>query len=124
MLLHRTVTIQQGQHSVLNGTLHSLLFPELYRAGQVPVPHGQIGDPQFMPRFTGPYTIKGVDEQHSTVTLDLPNSAHFHPVFHTSQVIPFVENDDELFPSRAKHKPPPVAVDGFEEHFVDRIIAA
>ena len=79
---------------------------------------------KFMPRFSGPYKIIGVDEEHSTVTLDLPNSANFYPVFHTSQLIPFVENDDELFPARALHKPKPVEIDGVEEHFVDHIVAA
>ena len=79
---------------------------------------------KFMARFSGPYKIIGVDEEHSTVTLDLPNSANFYPVFHTSQLIPFVENDDDLFPARALHKPKPVEIDGVEEHFVDHIVAA
>lgn len=57
-------------------------------------------------------------------TLDLPNSANFYPVFHTSQIIPFVENDDELFPSRAMHKPDHIEIDGIEEHFIDHIVAA
>jgi hypothetical protein len=65
---------------------------------------------KFMPRFGGPWKIIAIDEKHSTVTLDLPNSANFHPVFHTSDLIPHLENDDILFPTRARHKPKPVQV--------------
>jgi len=54
---------------------------------------------KFMPRFNGPYTIIDLDEDHSTVTLDLPNSPNVHPTFHTSEVLPFVESDTALFPS-------------------------
>ena len=79
---------------------------------------------KFMARFSGPYKIIDVNEENSTVTLDLPNSANFYPVFHTSQLIPFIENDDELFPTRALHKPMPIEIDGVEEHFVDHIVAA
>ena len=79
---------------------------------------------KFMARHTGPFRITEIDEEHSTVTLDLPNSANFYPVFHTSEVIPFIENDDDLFPSRARHKPSPVVIEGAEEHFVDCIVAA
>lgn len=56
---------------------------------------------KFMPRFDGPFTIKNTDEKHSTVTLDLPNLPNIFPVFHTSEIKPFIENDDSLFPSRA-----------------------
>lgn len=79
---------------------------------------------KFLPQFSSPYKITDVDETHSTVTLDLPNSANFYPVFHTSQVISFVENDDTLFPSRAMHKPDPIEIDGFEEHYIDHVVAA
>ncbi|KAF7344739.1 Transposon Ty3-G Gag-Pol polyprotein [Mycena venus] len=33
-----------------------------------------------------------------------------------------IENDDIKFPSRKKTAPPPIIVDGAEEHFVDAII--
>ncbi len=51
---------------------------------------------KFMARFDGPFPIVAVDEEHSTVTLDLPNSANFYPVFHTSDILPFTENDNLL----------------------------
>jgi hypothetical protein len=78
---------------------------------------------KFIARFDGPFPITKTDKADSTVTLDLPNSANFHPVFHTSDVQPFVENDDVLFPTRATHKPDPVLIHGSEEHYIDRIIA-
>ena len=46
---------------------------------------------KFMPHHDGPYTIVDTDEQHSTVTLDLPNSTNIFPTFHMSQVIPYIE---------------------------------
>jgi len=63
---------------------------------------------KFMPRFDGPYTITEIDEQNSTVTLDLPNSTNIYPTFHTSQVLPFVESDTEKFPSRHFEEPAPI----------------
>jgi len=77
---------------------------------------------KFMPRFGGPWKITAINVDSSTVTLDLPNSANFHPVFHTSELIPYIENEDELFPGRAVHKPKPMRIDNFEEHFIERII--
>ena len=79
---------------------------------------------KFIARFDGPYPILAINEEDSTVTLDLPNSANFYPVFHTSEILPFTENDDALYPARAVHKPPPVVINGEEEHFVDHIVAA
>ena len=78
---------------------------------------------KFMPCFDGPYTIIDVDETDSTVTLDLPNLPNVFPTFHTSEVVPFVENDPMLFPGREFSKPPPVMMeDGTEEYFVCNII--
>jgi len=54
---------------------------------------------KFMPHYDGPYTITEVNELHSTVTLNLPNSPNIYPTFHTSQVIPYIESDTEKFPS-------------------------
>ena len=53
---------------------------------------------KFIPRFDGPFKIKSTDEKHSTVTLDLPNLPNIFPVFHTSEIRHFAENDDNLFP--------------------------
>ena len=77
---------------------------------------------KFMPRFDRPHTIMKIDAEHSTVTLDLPNSPNIFPVFHTSEVLPFIENDEKLFPSRALHSPEPVLINDNLEHFVKKII--
>ncbi|GLB45207.1 hypothetical protein LshimejAT787_2001120 [Lyophyllum shimeji] len=54
----------------------------------------------------------------------MPNAPDTYNTFHTSQVLPFVENDKDLFPSREYAEPPPVVTeDGLEEWFVDSIIA-
>ena len=60
---------------------------------------------KFMPCYDGPYTVIDIDEQHSTVTLDLPNSANIFPTFHTSQIIPYIESDTEKIPSHHFEEP-------------------
>ena len=77
---------------------------------------------KFMPRFDGPYNITATDERHSTVTLKLPDHSGHFPVFHTSEVKPFKENDITLFPTRALSPPDPVLIDGQPEFFVDKIV--
>ena len=77
---------------------------------------------KFMPRFDGPFVIKSTDEKHSTVTLDLPNRPNIFPVFHTSEIRPFSENDNDLFPSRALIPPEPITIDGQQEFFIDKIV--
>jgi hypothetical protein len=77
---------------------------------------------KFMPRFDGPYKILKTNMRHSTVTLDLPQDSHAFPIFHTSEILPFLENDDTLFPGRALTPPDPVVIDGEHEYFVDKII--
>ena len=67
---------------------------------------------KFMPRFDGPYNITATDERHSTVTLKLPGHSTNFPVFHTSEVKLFKENDDTLFPTRALAPPDPILIDG------------
>ena len=75
-----------------------------------------------MPRFDGPFLIKQTDEKHSMVTLNLPNLPNLFPVFHTSEVKPFTENNDSLFPSRALIPPEPVTLNGQQEFFIDKIV--
>ena len=77
---------------------------------------------KFMPRFDGPYLITTTNKNHSTVTLHLPNSPHAFPIFHMSEVFPFKENDNELFPQRALHPPVPIIRDGEQEFFIDKIV--
>src|ERR1700678_2857870 len=73
---------------------------------------------KFMPRFDGPFLITAVNEAKSTVTLDLPSTSKRHPVFHTSQILPFIENDPSLFPSREFSKPPPISDEFGNEEFL------
>jgi hypothetical protein len=77
---------------------------------------------KFMPRFDGPYKITKINKGNSTVTLDLPRSPDIFPVFHTSEIMPFIENDETLFPSRALHTPEPVNVNDNLEYFVEKIL--
>ena len=78
---------------------------------------------KFMPRYDGPYTIVDTDEQHSTITLELPNAPNIFPTFHTSEVLPFIENDPMLFLSRKFKEPPPILnPEGDEEFFIDKIL--
>ena len=57
-----------------------------------------------------------------TVTLALPNKSKLFPVFHTSEIKPFHENDDNLFPTRVRHPPDPINVDGQQEFFINKIV--
>ena len=78
---------------------------------------------KFMPRYDGPYKIINTDEKHSTVTIELPNAPNIFPMFHTSEVLPFIENNDSLFPSQKFEEPPPILTpEGKEEFFIDKIL--
>ncbi|KAF7339146.1 Reverse transcriptase-RNase H-integrase [Mycena venus] len=77
---------------------------------------------KFMPRSDGPYSIVEIHPEFSTYTLDLENQPRIFPVFHASEIEPYVENNDEKFPSRKNSAPAPVLVNGIKEHFVDLII--
>jgi len=54
--------------------------------------------------------------------VDLPNAMHHFPVFHTSEVRGFNENDNTLFGERALHPPEPVTINGEQEFFIDKIV--
>jgi hypothetical protein len=78
---------------------------------------------KFMPQYDGPYNIVDVDEEHSTVTLNLPNSPNIHPTFHTSKVLPYIESNTTLFPSHRFDKLEPIMMDnGDEEYYIDCIL--
>jgi hypothetical protein len=66
--------------------------------------------------------IKAVHKECSTVTLDMASQPNVFPVFHTSEIEPYVENDDELFPGRKLECPGPIITDLGEEHQVADII--
>lgn len=75
-----------------------------------------------MPRYDGPYLIMETAPEISTITVDMPNHSNTFPTFHTSQALPFIENDKDLFPSHELAMPPPIIVDSHEEHIIDRIL--
>ena len=77
---------------------------------------------KFMPRFDGPYVIVDVHLDASTVTLDMPMSPNLFPTFHTSNIKPWLANDDIRFPSRTLEEPGPINVNGQDEFLVDSII--
>jgi len=76
-----------------------------------------------MPCYDGPYTIVEIDEDSSTITLDLPNSPNICLTFHTSEVEPYVKNDVALFPNHEFDRPPAITMeDGMEEYLIHNII--
>ena len=76
-----------------------------------------------MPRYDGPYMIIDTDNKHSTVTVDLPNAPNIFPTYHSSVVLPYIENDATLFPGREFSKPDPITTeDGDKEYYVCDII--
>ena len=79
---------------------------------------------KFMPRSDGPYKILEKHTEFSTYTLDLPNQPNIFPVFHASEIEPYIANDDVKFPTRKKQAEPAPVVNsrGQEEHFIDEII--
>ena len=80
---------------------------------------------KFMPHYDGPYTIIDMDKEHSTITLDLPNSPNICPTFHTSKILPHIESDTSLFPSRRFQEPNPIITnDGDKEFFIEKILDA
>jgi RNase H-like domain found in reverse transcriptase/Reverse transcriptase (RNA-dependent DNA polymerase)/Integrase zinc binding domain/Integrase core domain/Chromo (CHRromatin Organisation MOdifier) domain len=66
----------------------------------------------------GPYRITD-KVGRAAFRLELPASMRIHPVFHVSLLEPFRAND---IPGRMQAPPPPVAVDGHEEHEVQAVL--
>ena len=77
---------------------------------------------KFMPCYDGPYKITSTNEKHSTVALSLPHNPQAFPVFHTSEIQPFHENNNNLFPEHALQPPAPLTIDGEQEFFIEKII--
>ena len=89
---------------------------QMYKSGN------ELHVAKFMPWFDGPYPIIKTNKKHSTVTLALPKDSHHFPIFHTSEVKPFQENNDDLFLSQALHPPNPITINGTQEFFMDKIM--
>jgi hypothetical protein len=69
----------------------------------------------------GPYTIIKAAHSSSSYVLDLPPQIKVFPVFHSSLLIPYVENTME---GRKRKPPPPVVIDGEVEYEVETILDA
>jgi hypothetical protein len=54
--------------------------------------------------------------------LNLPNAPNAFPVFHTSEIRPFLENNNNLFPDCALKPPEPILIDGECKFFIQKII--
>ncbi|KIJ36521.1 hypothetical protein M422DRAFT_261080 [Sphaerobolus stellatus SS14] len=58
---------------------------------------------KLVPKYIGPYKILKVDNNKSTVGLELPPELvkrQIYPTFHTKLIHSHIENDDEHFPNR------------------------
>ena len=77
---------------------------------------------KFMPHYDGPYIVTNTAADVSTITVNMLNNPNTFPTFHTSQVLPFVEDDKELFPSPEQEHPQLVVINGKEEFYVDWIL--
>jgi hypothetical protein len=79
---------------------------------------------KYMPRFNGPYKILDKHAEFSTYTLELPNEPNRFPVFHASEIEPYIANNDVKFPSRWKTTELEPVLNDYseEEHFIDKII--
>ena len=122
-LLHAKITqaIESNKH-------HSLIFPfaigshvqltTLHRCNEYKA-KGEKHMAKFMPCYDRPYTIINTNEKHSTVTIELPNTPNIFPTFHTSEVLPFIKCNTNLFPSHKFNEPPPVLTpEGNKEFFL------
>ncbi|KAJ7060360.1 hypothetical protein C8F01DRAFT_988907, partial [Mycena amicta] len=56
----------------------------------------------------GPFEILEMHDECLTIKLDLKDHPLVHPIFHMSEIEPFIENDAELFPGRELARPAPI----------------
>lgn len=75
-----------------------------------------------MPQYDGPYIVTQMAPDISTIMVDMPNNLNTFPTFHTSQALPFRENDRELFPMRELEQPELIMLEGETEYYVDQIL--
>jgi hypothetical protein len=78
---------------------------------------------KFVPKFLGPFKVLEVIGAVN-YKLDLPATLPVHPVFHISLLKPWVESDQELFPSPRDNLDHPAPVDRDDNQYeVEAIIA-
>jgi hypothetical protein len=77
---------------------------------------------KFMPRIDGPYKILEAYPNPSTYKLKMPLTSHVHPTFHSSQLCPFVENNDELFVKWKLTLPSSIVMADRSTYFIEHIL--
>lgn len=76
--------------------------------------------PKWADKYIGPYeVIREVHKNSDAYLLRLPPHIKIHPVFHTSLLLPYRENN---IPGRVQPPPPPVVMKGYEEYEVEKIL--
>ena len=126
-LLHSKITqsVETNKHCSLTFpfTFGSCFFLTTLHRGNEYKSKGEKRVAKFMPHYDGPCKVVNTDENHSTVTTELPNMLNIFPTFHTSEVLPFIKNDDSLFPSQKSEEPPPILTpEGKHKFFIDKIL--
>jgi hypothetical protein len=77
---------------------------------------------KFMPCYDGPYLVTDIAPEISTVTVELLNHPNMFSTFHSSQVHPFIENNEGLFLGCTLAKPLLVFVNKEEEYSMEKIL--
>lgn len=72
-------------------------------------------------RWDGPYEILEAFTDTSTYRLALPPADKAHPIFHSSKLKPYIENNDMVYQRREPPRPDPLDVDGEKEWVVEAI---
>ncbi|KIM73479.1 hypothetical protein PILCRDRAFT_24752, partial [Piloderma croceum F 1598] len=69
------------------------------------------------------YNIIDVHAETLNYTLKLPNSSNTYPMYHASELKPFLANDAVLFPGRELSQLQPIITsNGLEKYLVQEII--
>lgn len=77
---------------------------------------------KFMPWYDGLYTIIDVNNEHSTITLNLPNAPNIFLTFYTSEVLLYIESDTELFPSCKYEELLPIETEDGTGYYIEWIL--
>ena len=77
---------------------------------------------KLFPRWDGPYEIIDAFPETSTYRLALPPGDKAHPVFHSSKLKIYHENDPEKYAHRELPRPDPIDIDGGQEWVVEAIV--
>ena len=67
-----------------------------------------ISKNKLQPKWSGPFIVTQYWPNQDNIQLELPADWKIYNIFHTSLIKPYIENDDQRFPSRKNTRPPPV----------------